>query len=154
HARFSIAFTVMRHNKGEAAALAELAAAKGAHTAVFRPLYPVGAAEARRDLWPSFDDYEAALDAIWTLGSTADGRATVPRAIDAFSPKSRAETRAIVHDNWGCGAGNTVCSISVGGDVNPCSFLGAGFVGGNLRRAPFEQIWHESERFRTIRGLP
>jgi len=154
HARFSIAFTVMRHNAGEAAALAELAAAQGAHTAVLRPLYPVGVAEASRDLWPSFDDYEAALDAIWTLGATADGRATSARAIDPFSPKSRDETRAVVHENWGCGAGNTVCSISVGGDVNPCSFLGPRFVGGNVRRAPFEQIWHESERFRTIRGLP
>lgn len=154
HARFSIAFTVMRHNAGEAAALAELAAAQGANTAVFRPLYPVGVAEASRDLWPSFDDYEAALDAIWTLGATADGRATSARAIDPFSPKSRDEARAVVHDNWGCGAGNTVCSISVGGDVNPCSFLGPRFVGGNVRRAPFEQIWHESERFRAIRGLP
>ena len=154
HARFSIAFTVMRHNASEAAALAELAAAAGAHTAVLRPLYPVGSAEASPDLWPSFADYEAALDAIWTLGQTADGRATAARAIDPFSPKSRADSRAVVHDNWGCGAGNTVCSISVGGDVNPCSFLGPGSVGGNLRRASFEQIWHESERFRRIRGLP
>lgn len=154
HARFSIAFTVMRHNARETAALAELAAARGAHTAVFRPLYPVGVAGPNRDLWPSFDDYEAALDAVWTLGKTSDGRPVAPRAIDPFSPKSRRDTQAVVHDNWGCGAGNTVCSISVGGDVNPCSFLGGDFVGGHLRRAPFDQIWHESERFRAIRGLP
>lgn len=154
HARFSIAFTVMRHNAGEAAALAELAASAGAHTAVFRPLYPVGQAEHAAALWPSFEQYEEALDAVWTLGATRDGRATSARAIDPFSPKSRAESRAVVHDNSGCGAGNTVCSISVGGDVNPCSFLGAAHVGGNLRRAPFDQIWHESERFRAIRGLP
>lgn len=154
HARFSIAFTVMRHNAGEAAALAELAARSGAHTAVFRPLYPVGAAEGSPELWPSFDDYEAALDAIWALGAAGDGRAAAARALEPFSPRSRAESRAVVHDNWGCGAGNTVCSISVGGDVNPCSFLGPASVGGNLRRAPFEQIWHESERFRAIRGLP
>jgi mycofactocin biosynthetic radical S-adenosylmethionine protein MftC len=154
HARFSIAFTVMRHNAHEAAAIAELAAASGAHTAVLRPLYPVGMAESHRDLWPSFDEYEAALDAIWSLGATADGRATAARAIDPFSPKSRSEARAVVHDNWGCGAGNTVCSISVGGEVNPCSFLGPSFVGGNLRRASFEQIWHEGERFRMMRGLP
>ncbi|KYF86956.1 radical SAM protein [Sorangium cellulosum] len=154
HARFSLAFTIMRHNASEAAAFAELAAAAGAHTAVFRPLYPVGAAGSRAELWPSFDDYEAALGALWTLGATGDGRATAARAIDPFSPRSRGETRAVVHDNWGCGAGNTVCSISVGGDVNPCSFLGPGFVAENLRRAPFEHIWRESERFRAIRGLP
>jgi mycofactocin biosynthetic radical S-adenosylmethionine protein MftC len=154
HARFSLAFTVMRHNADEASAFAELAARAGAHTAVFRPLYPVGSAEARDELWPSFGDYERALDAIWTLGADDAGRPAEMRAIDPFSPRSRRDAQAVVHDNWGCGAGNTVCSISLGGDVNPCSFLGPGFVAENVRRAPFDRIWHESERFRNIRGLP
>jgi len=154
HARFSLAFTVMRHNADEARAFAELAARAGAHTAVFRPLYPVGSAEAREELWPSFADYERALDAIWTLGADAAGRPAEARAIDPFSPKIRRDTQAVVHDNWGCGAGNTVCSISVGGDVNPCSFLGPTFVADNVRRTPFDRIWSEGERFRRIRGLP
>lgn len=153
HARFSLAFTVMKHNAHETKAFAEFAARAGAHTAVFRPLYPVGTAETNENLWPSFDDYERALDSIWTLDDD-DARPAGIRAIDAFSPRLRQNTRAVVHDNWGCGAGNTVCSISVGGDVNPCSFLGAEFVADNVRRASFQSIWHESERFRKIRGLP
>ncbi|MFO0592405.1 MAG: radical SAM protein [Polyangiaceae bacterium] len=154
HARFSIAFTVMRHNAHEAAALAELASSLGAHTAVFRPLYPVGQAESDRSLWPTFEQYESALDAIWTLGATRDGRPASARTLDAFSPRLRAESRAVVHENHGCGAGNTVCSISVSGDVSPCSFLGAAHVGGNVRHMPFGEIWNRGERFRAIRGLP
>lgn len=154
HARFSIAFTVMRHNAHEAAALAELASSLGAHTAVFRPLYPVGQAESDRSLWPTFEQYESALDAIWTLGATSDGRPATARTLDAFSPRLRAESRAVVHENHGCGAGNTVCSISVSGDVSPCSFLGAAHVGGNVRHVPFREIWNRGERFRAIRGLP
>jgi radical SAM protein with 4Fe4S-binding SPASM domain len=154
HARFSLAFTVMRHNADETRAFAELGARTGAHTVVFRPLYPVGTAETNTDLWPSFDDYERALDAIWTLGADASDRPAAVRAIDPFSPRIRQDSRAVVHDNWGCGAGNTVCSISVGGEVNPCSFLGSQFVANNVRREPFDRIWHESERFRAIRGLP
>ena len=154
HARFTLAFTVMKHNAHETRAFAEFAARVGAHTAVFRPLYPVGTAETNAELWPSFDDYERALDSIWALGDTADGRSSAIRALDAFSPRLRDETRAVVHDNWGCGAGNTVCSISVGGDVNPCSFLGPTFAAENIRRKSFDEIWHASEKFRMIRGLP
>lgn len=154
HARFTLAFTVMKHNAHETRAFAEFAARIGAHTAVFRPLYPVGTAETNETLWPSFDDYERALDSIWTLGETSGDRPAAIRAIDAFSPRLRHETRAVVHDNSGCGAGNTVCSISVGGDVNPCSFLGPHFIAENVRRKSFEDIWHASEKFRLIRGLP
>lgn len=153
YARFSIAFTVMRHNKGEAAATAELAANLGAHTAVFRPLYPTGMALSSPELWPSFDDYETALDAVWTLGTAPDGREVVPRAIDPFSPKSRKDAQSVITDNWGCGAANTVCSISVGGDVSPCSFLGAEYASGNVRRQSIEEIWREGHRFRALRGL-
>lgn len=154
HARFTLAFTVMKHNAHETRAFAEFAARVGAHTAVFRPLYPVGTAETNAELWPSFDDYERALDSIWTLGETSEGRSSAIRAMDGFSPRLRDETRAVVHDNWGCGAGNTVCSISVGGDVNPCSFLGPHFTAENIRRKSFDEIWHASEKFRMIRGLP
>lgn len=154
HARFTLAFTVMRHNAHEAKQFAELCAQVGAQTAVFRPLYPVGTAEQSRHLWPTLSDYESALDAIWSLGQTSDGRPIVPRAIDPFTPKSRNETRANVTSNWGCGAGNTVCSISVGGDVNPCSFLGPTFVAGNVRRESFQDIWHRGETFRALRNLP
>jgi radical SAM protein with 4Fe4S-binding SPASM domain len=60
----------------------------------------------------------------------------------------------VVHQNYGCGAGNLVCSVSVSGDVNPCSFLGPRFVAANVRDSSLAEIWHHSTGFRAIRALP
>jgi radical SAM protein with 4Fe4S-binding SPASM domain len=76
------------------------------------------------------------------------------RGIDPFGPQTRHDTQSVVYRNYGCGAGNLVCSISVSGDVNPCSFLGSSFNAANLRERSLEEIWHESHGFRTIRALP
>lgn len=154
HARFTLAFTVMRTNLHEIRDCARLAAEVGAHTAVFRPLYPVGVAERSLDLMPSFDEYQRALDDLDGVEVSGSRRDLEIRSIDPFGPHTRAEEQAAVFSNHGCGAGNTVCSISVGGDVNPCSFLGNGFVADNLRRRSFEEIWHDSQVFRSMRGEP
>lgn len=151
HARFTLAFTIMRTNLAEIGACAELAAEVGAQTAVFRPLYPVGTACHHMELMPTFAEYQAALNELAGAG-VEEGYEL--RGIDPFSPQTRHETHAVVHENTGCGAGNSVCSISVSGDVNPCSFLGPGFNAGSLRERPFAQIWHESHGFRSIRALP
>src|SRR5262249_165463 len=71
--------------------------------------------------------------------------------LDPFGPETREPTRAQVHTSHACGAGNHVCSVSVQGDVNPCSFLGPAFNGGNVREAPFEVIWRNSQQFRRMR---
>ena len=47
-----------------------------------------------------------------------------------------------------------MCSISLSGDVNPCSFLGPSYAAANLRGASLAEIWHESQGFRAIRALP
>jgi len=148
HTQFTLAFTIMRTNADEVRACAELAERVGASTAVFRPLYPVGTAAQHLDeLMPTFAQYH---DALATLAADADDA----RVIDPFSPLIRAETQAVTQMNYGCGAGNSVCSISVSGDVNPCSFLGRSFVAANIREQPLEAIWHTSQTFERIRGLP
>jgi [mycofactocin precursor peptide]-tyrosine decarboxylase / 3-amino-5-[(4-hydroxyphenyl)methyl]-4,4-dimethylpyrrolidin-2-one synthase len=148
HARFTLAFTILRDNVAEIAACAELATAVGADTAVFRPLYPVGVARRHLDLMPSFAEYNTALNTLAALGDTVE-----LRHIDPFSPHSRSETQSVVHQNYGCGAGNLVCSVSVSGDVNPCSFLGPRFVAANVRERTLADIWHNSTGFRSIRAL-
>ncbi len=145
HARFTLAFTVTRANAGEALRCAELAAEVGASTAVFRPLYPVGVARAHMELMPTWSQYVGALE---SLAGCAPGDL---RSVERFGPAQREATRAHVVDDHGCGAGHTVCSISVGGDLNPCSFLGAGFDVGNVRDAPFERLWREAEGMRRMR---
>jgi [mycofactocin precursor peptide]-tyrosine decarboxylase / 3-amino-5-[(4-hydroxyphenyl)methyl]-4,4-dimethylpyrrolidin-2-one synthase len=150
YARFTLAFTVMRTNVDEIEACARLAHEVGADTAVFRPLYPVGIAQHHMELMPSFAEYNTARNTLAQM----DSDVLDLRQIDPFGPYSRAETQSVVHQNYGCGAGNLVCSISVSGDVNPCSFLGPGFVAANIRDSSLAQIWQHSAGFRAIRPLP
>ncbi len=148
HARFTLAFTILRTNAHLVRQCAELAHRVGAHTAVFRPLYPVGTALHHLDLMPSFRQY---TDAIGDLAEMDCPTADL-RGLDAFGPETRAAAQPLIHTSHACGAGNHVCSISVQGDVNPCSFLGPAFNGGNVREAPFETIWRTSQQFRRMRG--
>ncbi|REE99062.1 radical SAM protein [Thermomonospora umbrina] len=150
HARFTLAFTIMSGNVDEIEACAALAHQVGADTAVFRPLYPVGVARHDLDLMPTFAEYNTALN---TLARMDDGMMEL-RHIDPFGPHTRRETQSVIHQNYGCGAGNLVCSISVSGDVNPCSFLGPEFVAANVRERSLAEIWHHSTGFRAIRALP
>jgi MoaA/NifB/PqqE/SkfB family radical SAM enzyme len=144
--RFTLAFTVMRHNAGQVAAFAQLGRDLGAQNVVFRPLYPVGAARHRPELLPAFEQYAEALGSLTAAGVSV-------RGIDPFSPQAREQSRALIQGNWGCGAGNTIATVSVQGDVNPCSFLGREFDAGNLRQRSFTEIWNDSEGFRAMRAL-
>lgn len=147
YARFTLAFTVMRDNADRVQECARLAAAVGAHTAVFRPLYPTGVALDHPELMPTFEQYSGALRQLGCLhGVSAD-----LRALDPFSPELRALAEPAVHTSHTCGAGQHVCSISVQGDVNPCSFLGAAFNSGNVRETSFAAIWRTSQAMRRLR---
>ena len=150
HARFTLAFTIMKTNLEEMKDCVELAYEVGAHTAVFRPLYPVGIARHHLDLMPSFAEYNEALN---VLAGAQEDRHFELCSIDPFSPHTREGKQSSIYENSGCGAGNLVCSVSLSGDVNPCSFLGPEFAAANIRHTPFEEIWHNSQGFRRIRGL-
>lgn len=150
HARFTLAFTITRHNFREVDACVALAERVGAQTAVFRPVYPAGAALTRPELMPEFDDYQSALRSLERLCES--GEAVPGRALDAFSPQARGRTAAKVTAGHGCGAANTVCSVSVDGTVSPCSFLGTRFDGASIRERPFQEIWNEGASMLTLRG--
>ncbi len=141
HARFSLAFTITNSNHCEVREFSDLARRVGASTAVFRPLYPVGVARTHLTLMPTFQEYSEALRSL-----TGD-----LHCIDPFSPQARSDRQATIFTNNGCGAGNLVCSISIRGDVNPCSFLGSQYDSGNIRERPFEEIWHQGRAFKDIR---
>jgi len=49
----------------------------------------------------------------------------------------------------GCGAGRLYCSIEPQGDIQPCVFLP--ITVGNVRDAPFLEIWHSSEVLQGLR---
>jgi len=136
HMRFTIAFTITSTSAGEVEACAALARELGAHTAVFRPLYPVGEARAHPELYPTFAQYTGALARLVGCG---------------WSPALRADTQAVTYAGPGCGAANLVASVSATGDVNPCSFLGSAFESGNIRDRPFAEIWRAGHAFRRLR---
>lgn len=151
HSRFTMAFTILSTNLHEMRQCTQLAEKVGASTAVFRPLYPVGVARNHLELMPSFEQYNDALNDLASLG---EQQGFDLREIDPFNPLSRDPAQSIVHSNHGCGAGNIVCSMSVSGDVSPCSFLGPESYTANIRDRSLKQIWNESQGFRAIRALP
>jgi len=150
HSDFTLAFTITSANANEVEECAALAERVGASTAVFRPLYPVGMAQENLDLMPTFDQYAQALDELTSFSSAGN---VSPRHLDPFSPAIREDRQATCHTNSGCGAGNLVCSISVSGDINPCSFLGSGFNTGNVRERTLAELWHSGPGFTSIRAL-
>ena len=147
HARFTLAFTLTRNNLSEVEECVALAKAVGAHTAVFRPLYPVGVAAGAPDLMPTFEGYVNALTRLDQIDADGD-----IYAIDPFSPSAREDVRGVVTPGPSCGAATTVASVSVQGDVSPCSFLGSSFEAGNVREQPFEDIWRAGHIFRRLRS--
>ncbi len=147
YARFTLAFTLMKTNVHLAKQCAALARRVGAHTAVFRPMYPAGTGLHHLDLMPTFRQYTAALDDLRTLDLPGNDL----HGLDVFSPRTRAATEPRIHRSQTCGAGQHVCSVSVQGDVNPCSFLGSAFNAGNVRETPFPEIWRRSEMMRRMR---
>jgi radical SAM protein with 4Fe4S-binding SPASM domain len=147
HARFTLAFTVLRTNAHLVRQCADLAYRVGAHTAVFRPLYPAGVALHHLDLMPSFTQYSGALRDLAGMDSPGADL----RALDPFGPETRAPTQPHIHTSHTCGAGQHVCSISVQGDVNPCSFLGPSFETGNIRETPFAVIWRAGRQMQRLR---
>ncbi len=150
HARYTLAFTITSQNAHEVEECARLARELGAHTAVFRPLYPVGIAQRHMHLMPTFAQYTGALR---RLAQSETPRGGDTHSIDPFSPIARRDIQAKIHRNNGCGAANLVASISVNGNVNPCSFLGSAHDAGNLRERSFGEIWHHSAGFTGMRGM-
>jgi len=54
-------------------------------------------------------------------------------------------------DDIACGAGHNACYISAYGDVMPCVALP--IACGNIREAPFAEIWHRSAEMTRVRSL-
>ena len=60
------------------------------------------------------------------------------------------KTAALAEFIGGCGAGRIYCCIEPEGTVQPCVFMPIPV--GNLRKSPFEEIWHTSETLLHLRS--
>ncbi len=153
YCHFSIAFTLMKINYHESKACAKLAKELGAQAAIFRPLYPIGTASKNLELMPSFSEY---LESLYNLEEMEKiyYKSNVQLCNNHhWGPKARIDSRSIVFNNFGCGAGNIVCSISASGNISPCSYLPNSFIAGNIKEKSLEHIWHNSPIFKNIRAL-
>ena len=130
HTSYAIGFTITRGVASEVQQCVETAKELGANAVVFRPLYPTGVALQNPDLMPTFEQY---TDAILEIA----GEATLEEDVTELESQ--------------CGAGELLAGISVQGEVNPCSFLGSGFVSGNIRQSSFKEIWNEGQQFKKLR---
>jgi radical SAM protein with 4Fe4S-binding SPASM domain len=151
--RFSLAFTLMKMNYHESRACAKLAKQVGAEAAVFRPLYPIGTASLHTELMLSFSEYLAALDELAAMEKELNTSNAQFCNNHPWGPQTRIDSRSIVYNNFGCGAGNLVCSVSVSGEVSPCSYLPSSYIAGNIKQEPLEHIWSNSPVFKHIRSL-
>jgi radical SAM protein with 4Fe4S-binding SPASM domain len=123
-----------------------LAREVGANVVMLRGCYPVGRASETGDLCPSLAEYE---DAISRLKSTGRCVTIVPNGCEA----GPLEDVAVIHDNFGCAAGNSVASVSSNGDVSPCSLIGGVVELDNLSDRGFTEIWDRGRGFKKIRAL-
>jgi [mycofactocin precursor peptide]-tyrosine decarboxylase / 3-amino-5-[(4-hydroxyphenyl)methyl]-4,4-dimethylpyrrolidin-2-one synthase len=103
HARFTLAFTVMRTNVDEIEACARLAHDVGADTAVFRPLYPVGVAQHHLELMPSFAETtrrSTRLPASTATRSTSGRSTRSDRTPEPKRSRSCTRTMAAARATW------------------------------------------------------
>jgi radical SAM protein len=70
-------------------------------------------------------------------GRPAAGRVRHPGSLD--------------HTTRGCLAGDGYCFISYRGDITPCGYFPV--VAGNIRQQPFQEIYLDSDLFRSLRDL-
>lgn len=153
YCRFSLAFTLMKTNYHESRACARLAKQVGAEAAVFRPIYPIGTASQHSELMLSFSEYLEALDDLAALEKVINTSNVQFCNNHPWGPQTRIDSHSIVFSNFGCGAGNLVCSVSVSGEVSPCSYLTSSYIAGNIKEEPLEHIWSNNPVFKNIRSL-
>ncbi len=147
-------FTVTRRNRGELAAVVELARELGAGIINFFFLICVGRGDGRMDL--SAAEYEAALREIAALQKTSKGILVQTRCTPHFKrvlyqmdPESP-YTRAVGYDGGGCPAATHYCRVTPEGDVTPCPYME--IKAGNIRDGGFWKIWDEARLLKSMRN--
>lgn len=152
--------TVARHNVGELEAIHDLAVDLGAVALHAFLLVPVGCGvQIAEDQMLSPEGYEAVLHRFYELAQRGrlQCKATcAPHYYRVVRQRAAAEGRTVVPARHGmaamtkgCLAGSAVCFVSHKGEVFPCGYLPV--EAGNVRRAPFGDIWRLSPVFASLR---
>lgn len=143
---FSLSITLNRINTHEIPMFQKLARELGAESIMLRGCYPIGAAAHDDNLCMSLTEYE---DAISALRNSSHNIQVVPSSCEATDIKEL----AIIFDNFGCAAGNTVATVLTDGNVSPCSLITGGMELENIRDKSFKEIWDSGKAFKKIRSI-
>ena len=131
--------------------LARLCEENGAASLYLRPGLPAGRALRQRETLPLAADFERAAAEL----DRAQAEVSIPLFRPSLVPHQQDSARIL--DDFGCVAGNMVCSVSPDGQVNPCALLGPGFDTGSLAEHGLHALWSQGEAFlrlRELRGNP
>lgn len=132
---------------GRVADLARLCEENGAASLYLRPGLPAGRALRRRETLPLVEDFERAAAEL----DRAQGEVSIPLFRPSLVPHQQDSARIL--QDFGCVAGNLVCSVSAEGQVNPCALLGPGFDTGSLADHGLHALWTQGEAFLRLREL-
>jgi heme b synthase len=152
--------TVARHNVDELEAIHDLAVQIGAVALHAFLLVPVGCGvQIAEDQMLSPEGYEAVLHRFYDLGQRGQlqCKATcAPHYYRVVRQRAAAEGRhleparhGMAAMTKGCLAGSAICFVSHKGEVFPCGYLPV--EAGNVRHAPFGDIWRLSPVFASLR---
>ena len=145
--RYALSVTLNRLNVKELHLLPKLARELGAEALMMRAVYPVGNGAENRDLHLTFEEYERALK---TLRETGHPVGVVPTSCEMISTD---DDLAVIFENFGCAAGNTVATVYHDGRVSPCSLIEDGVELDSLREKSLAEIWGRGRGFVGIRSI-
>jgi len=137
--RLSVHFTVNRLNLGEICRIPSLLDRMGLWELVVSVIKPAGRAREHPELLIEPELLPLAREKIATISRN-------PRIL-------RRRYRDKTWSGLACPAAFTKCGITPEGNITPCVFLGAGFVGGSIREHSLEHLWQHDDTCRRLRSL-
>ncbi|MDJ0842394.1 MAG: radical SAM protein [Acidobacteriota bacterium] len=152
---YIIQTTVGIHNLDEIQEIARFAHKLGARVFNLFFLVPTGRGTFISDIEPA--EYEGALHTMMAVQKEFDGRMLInakcaphyQRVLYENEPDSKF-LKSFAAGAGGCPAGTHYAGIRPDGKVTPCPYLPQ--YGGNLKEKSFNEIWRDSDLFRTIRA--
>lgn len=139
--------TALKMNQREISDIVRFASEKGARAFHLFFLVCTGRGEGLTDLSPQ--EYEALLSFVLDAQQQYPGMMVRARCAP-YIGRLALERGLPPLGSAGCLAGTTYCRITPTGDVTPCPYLPT--PAGNVREAPFGQIWHSSLLLACLRN--
>jgi heme b synthase len=158
---FQINTTVTRHNRDKIHEILNLAVRLGAVAHHIFLLVPTGRAKDMADQEIDAEEYESLLHWFYDMRDKTPLhlKATcAPHYYRILRQKAHEKGEKVDFEHYGldamtrgCLGGTSFCFISHEGIIQPCGYLELNC--GDLKKNTFEEIWHDSEVFKSLRDF-